>query len=121
MNMMRTASAWLDRQRRHFLAQMITYCHFGDDAVKVDIPAVCGRTIFRAENDYGAVIRVQSRDFIVSAEDISFVPQKGDEVICDGRKYEVLAPNDEPVWRWSGNDETALRIHTKEIGVFDQK
>ena len=44
------------------------------------------------------------------------MPQKGDEIIVDGRVFEVLAPNNEPVWRWSGNYQEAIRIHTKDMG-----
>ena len=33
-----------------------------------------------------------------------------------GVEYEVLAPSDEPVWRWSGTIHQVRRIHTKEIG-----
>ena len=31
-------------------------------------------------------------------------------------EYEVLAPNGEPVWRWSDPYRTALRVHTKHTG-----
>lgn len=116
MNVLRTASQWLDRQRSQYLADRVIYHHFGADAVIAEVNAVRGRTLFRAEDDYGVTVRVQSRDFIISAEELTFIPAKGDEIICDGIRFEVLAPNNEPVWRWSGTDEIALRIHTKEIG-----
>ena len=116
MNMMRHAALWLDRQRKDFLSDTVIYHHFGENALSVEVKAVRGRTLFRAEDEYGITIRVHSADFIISAKDISFEPEKGDEIICDGHRFEVLAPNNEPVWRWSGSDETALRIHTKDVG-----
>lgn len=116
MNMMRTAALWLDRQRKDFLSDAVIYHHFGTDALSVEVKAVRGRTLFRAEDDYGVTIRVYSADFIFSAKDIPFEPEKGDEIICDGHRFEVLAPNNEPVWRWCDSSELALRIHTKEVG-----
>lgn len=120
MNMLRTASLWLEQQRNQFLSEKIIYRHLGLNSVTIEVNAVCGRTIFRTENEYGVTIRVFSRDFIISAEELTFIPEKGDEIIYNGLRFEVLAPGDEPVWRWSGNDETALRIHTKEIGKVDK-
>ena len=43
-------------------------------------------------------------------------PKKGDKIYYDGVEYEVLAPQKEPVWRWSGTSHLTRRIHTKEIG-----
>lgn len=119
MNMLRSASEWITQQRGRFLSENIVYRHFGDDETVLQISATRGRTIFKAENDYGVTIRVFSIDFLVEAELLPFSPKKGDEIICDGKIFEVLAPNDEPVFRWSGQFEHTLRIHTKEIGDAD--
>lgn len=114
MNMMRQAENWLKEQRRSFLSEMVRYIrHNGEE---LSIPATRGRTVFRAENEYGVSVIVRSVDFIVAYEDLNFYPDKGDEIQVDGERYEVLAPNDEPVWRWSGLDNTSLRIHSKAIG-----
>ena len=80
------------------------------------VKAVLGRTVFRSQNDYGAWVRTESRDFIVTAEQLDIEPQAGDEIVYQGDVYEVLAPNGEPVWRWSDPQQTALRIHTKNTG-----
>lgn len=116
MNMLRSASKWLDNQRNMFLVEPIEFIHYGENKESFFVPATRGRTIFRAENDYGITIRIHSTDFLISSELLTFEPCKGDEIICDGVRYEVLAPNNEPVWRWSGSDNQTLRIHTKEIG-----
>ena len=34
------------------------------------VKAVLGRTVFRSQNDYGAWVRTESRDFIVTAEQL---------------------------------------------------
>lgn len=114
--MMRSAAEWLVRQEKSFLSEPITYHHYGDMPVTINIPAVRGRTIFRVDEDYGITTRIVSVDFIVDINDMDFEPTKGDEIHCDGICFEVLAPNNEPVWRWSGANGEALRIHSKEVG-----
>ena len=56
-----------------------------------------------------------SRDGAAKAE-LGLGPEKGDVSWCDGGEYEVLAPNGEPVWRWSDPHRTAMRIHAKHTG-----
>ena len=46
-------------------------------------------------------------------------PERGDTIIFNNCRYEVLAPNGEPVWRWSGAYHSTRRIHTKEIGAVN--
>lgn len=120
MNMMRAAENWLNNQRNNFFGETVTYIHYGEQTpVETQIVATRGRTIFRAEDSYGMVIRVHSVDFLVSGDALTEYPQKGDEIRCGNKKYEVLAPNNEPVWRWSDSGEKTMRIHTKETGVCD--
>jgi len=78
--------------------------------------AVVGRTVFHSRSDYGTWTREEARDFIVTAAALQDPPNRGDEIVWNGRTYEVLAPNDEPVWRWSDPYCTARRIHTKWTG-----
>ena len=114
MNLLAAASEWLDEQRRECLSVTITYNPKGGGSF--EIPATLGRTLFRAENQYGSTIRTESRDFLVAAADLPNDPERGDTIIYNGCRYEVLAPNAEPVWRWSGPHNLTRRIHTKEIG-----
>jgi PII-like signaling protein len=119
MNMLRTASKWLDNQRSRFLSEPIEYIHFAEEKRSFMITATRGRTMFRAETDYGVTIRIHSTDFLISSSDLPITPDKGDEIVCDGVRYEVLAPNNEPVWRWSGADNETLRVHTKVISEVE--
>ena len=116
MNMLRSASKWLDNQRNMFLVEPVEFIHYGENKESFFVSATRGRTIFKTETDYGITVRIHSTDFLVSSDLLPIVPEKGDEIICKGKIYEVLAPNDEPVWRWSGLNEETMRIHTKEIG-----
>lgn len=115
MNMMHRAEEYLNRQLSAFCSEVVTYIHYGKEPATLQVNAVPGRTVFRSEDSYGVVVRVHSVDFIISADALSGEPEKGDEIHCNGKRYEVLAPNNEPVWRWSGSGNTAMRIHTKEI------
>ncbi len=114
MGLLENAAAWLNDQREECLSVPIEYRFRSGGSV--GLTASVGRTLFRAENEYGVTIRVESRDFLVSAEKLPDEPQSGDRIVHAGRVYEVLAPNGEPVWRWSGSQHVTRRIHTKEIG-----
>ena len=95
------------------LSKEVTYRHGTETVV---VRAVPGTAAFRAENEYGRWVRIQVRDFIVQDGQFAFFPERGDVIEFAGREFEVLAPNDEPVWRWSDPYHTAMRIHTKLIG-----
>lgn len=83
---------------------------------ELTVSVVPGKTVFRSSNEYGGWIRTESRDFIISAGQFDFEPEKGDAIVFAGEEYEVLAPAGEPVWRWSDPYRTAMRIHTKHTG-----
>ena len=112
--MLEQASEWLNGQRLESLSTPVEYIRKGGEQITVN--AALGKTLFRAENEYGATIRIESRDFLVSASEMVNDPERGDQIIYNGCRYEVLAPNSEPVWRWSGSFHHTRRIHTKEIG-----
>ena len=95
------------------LSKEVTYRHGTETVV---VRAVPGQTLFRAENEYGQWVRTQRRDFIIRADQLDAPPERGDVIVFDGGEFEVLAPNDEPVWRWSDPYHTAYRVHTKHIG-----
>lgn len=114
MDMLRQGAEWLSAQRQQHVATDVQYHRFGGGTSSVK--ATLGKTVFRAENEFGVTVRVHSFDFIISSMELGFEPQRNDEIICDGKTYEVLAPNGEPCWRWSGTSNNTYRIHTKEIG-----
>lgn len=114
MGLLENAAEWLESQRIRELSVLIVYQRRGGETL--NIPATLGRTLFRAENEYGVTIRTETRDFLIAAEDLPDDPERGDLILHAGIRYEVLAPNGEPVWRWSGTGRILRRIHTKEIG-----
>lgn len=114
MNLLHSASAFLATQRKSFASEQVEYRQFGGEVHSVF--ATPGKTLFRTEDAMGITVREHSFDFLILAEDLGFEPRKGDEIVYRGRKYEVLAPNSEPIWRWSGNNQDTYRIHTKFVG-----
>ena len=119
MNMLAQANVWLNAQRQKHLTVPVQYRRRSGQIV--EIPAALGRTLFRIEDEYGITIRTESRDFLIAASDLNVEPERGDQIIYAGVCYEVLAPNSEPCWRWSDSFRQTLRIHTKEIGVEDER
>ncbi|MFB3894641.1 MAG: hypothetical protein ACE15C_21785 [Phycisphaerae bacterium] len=117
-DLLEAGASWLDRQRVKFLSRAVTYCRGSDSA---EVQAAVGRTVFEVDDGYGVVERFESRDFLVTAADLTLgLPQPGDTIreTQDGRvyMYQVMAPGKEPCWRWSDPFRKTLRIHTKQIG-----
>ena len=82
-----------------------------------DIPAKLGKTLFRAENNFGITIRDEQRDFIVRRSELDIDPENGDEILFKGKVYLVTAPNHELCWRWhTRQSHSQMRIHAKYAG-----
>jgi len=123
VDLLELGSSWLDDQRKRFLSHTVTYQRGGNTA---DLQATIGRTIFKLVDGYGAVVRIESRDFLITAADLviadtTVLPERGDRIReAVGEQvfiYEVLAPSDEPHFRYSDPYRRTLRIHTKFNGV----
>lgn len=137
-DLLETASAWLDGQRRKFLAKMVTYCRTQtapdpDDEdgtveviLEVEVLATVGRTTFEIESSTGVAERFEARDFIITAADLVLggvvvTPERGDHIKETAGSqtlvYEVVGPGSEPCWRYSDPYRLAIRIHTKQTGA----
>ena len=117
-DILKSALSWLESQRKKHLTSPVIYRRNGNTA---EVPATIGKTIFRIEDDYGRIVHYESRDYLISSADllingIIIIPEKGDEIIDDGFIYEVMAPANEPEWRYSDTYRNTLRIHTKLTG-----
>lgn len=114
MSILRKAVEAMRAEEEDWFGEEVAYVPLG--GVRYEVTAVPGRTVFRQQNEYGAYVRTETRDFIVRKEQLAAEPQKGDEVVYGGKTYEVLVPNGVPAWRWSDPTHTAYRIHTKLTG-----
>ena len=117
-DILKNALSWLESQRKKHLSDQVFYRR---GSASVEVPATIGKTIFRIEDDYGRIVHYESRDYLISSADllingIIIIPQKGDEIIDAGFIYEVMAPANEPEWRYSDTFRNTLRIHTKMTG-----
>ena len=74
MGLLENAAEWLESQRIRELSIPIVYQRRGGETL--NIPATPGRTLFRAENEYGVTIRTETRDFLIAAEDLPDDPNR---------------------------------------------
>ncbi|HAT09766.1 MAG TPA: hypothetical protein DCS97_04080 [Planctomycetes bacterium] len=112
-----TGSAWLHAKLSANAAHPVTYRRGEQTAQAM---ATVGRTPFRVE-DGGVLLRIDTRDFIISADQLTAFgnPEDGDQIdeTTNGVTvtHEMYAPAGEPPWRWSGPDRIRYRIHTQRI------
>lgn len=121
-NMMQKAQQWLAEKQKAHNSVSIVYSR-GDDTVS--LLATVGRTVFDVSDDYGAIIKRTSRDYLITAADLILAgavaePQRGDRIIETigeaEHEFEVIGPGgDEPDWRYSDPFQILLRIHTKQV------
>ena len=112
--MMEEAAEWLRSQTMGSLSVQVTYRTKA--GASIPLRAVVGSTEYRVEDEGGVFVKAESRDFIVSAEELEAEPSRGDSIVWKDTVYEVLAPDGSPCWRWSDPFHRMMRIHTKEAG-----
>ncbi len=122
-DILQKSAQWLEDMRQAHRTVPVTYTR---DSESVQVPATIGRTVFHFARDYGAFERHESRDFLVSASDLvisgaEVMPGRGDTIRETSSNkvytYEVMAPANEPCWRWSDDYRRVLRIHTKLVNT----
>ena len=123
MDLLAQGSAWLEAQRTKHLTRRVTYQR---GAEAVEVAATVGQTVFQVDNGYGVLERYEARDYLVLAADlvlgvVAVLPKAGDRVReTAGTQvfvYEVMAPGNEPPWRYSDPYRQTLRIHTKHVAT----
>lgn len=124
-DLLERASAWLDEQRLKHLSRTVTYRRGETSA---EVRAAIGRTVFEVTDSVGVAERTESRDFLIPASDLvlggeAVLPKQGDRIeeTQDSKVYvyEVMAPGQEPCWRFSDSYRRTLRVHTKQVGTED--
>ncbi len=122
-DLLQKASAWLEDQRVRHMTQTVAYQR-PPSPETVNVPATIGTTVFQVDDGAGALLRIESRDYLIRAADLvlacnAILPKRGDRIReTSGTQvivYEVVAPGDEPCWRWSDAYRQTLRIHTKQV------
>ena len=113
--MLDDAAEWLAGQCRDHLSTPVTYRTKA--GASIPLRAVIGSTVYQTEDGSGMFVRTETRDFIVSANELAEEPSRGDSIVWKDTVYEVLAPDGSPCWRWSDGFHRMKRIHTKEAGT----
>lgn len=121
-DVLESANQWLLEELRAHASRPVVYRRGADE---VTVQAIIGRTLLKLDDGYGSVrMEWTDRDFLIAAEDLILggqrvLPKRGDQILETQEDktlvYEVLAPGNEPEWRWSDPYRQLLRIHTKQI------
>jgi len=122
-NLLRTGADWLAAQRHAHCSTTATYTRASDE---VELSATIGHTKFEVADEHGVVTNVQSRDFLIRTADLVLAtaatePVRGDIIKetsgSDVLLYQVMAPENEPCWRYADEGRATMRVHTKFVGT----
>lgn len=122
-NLLQIGASWLaDQMKTHASIDVL----YERGVEQMPVKATVGKTEFELDDGSGVVVRVQSRDYLIQAADLVLggsetLPAAGDLIRePQGAKtfvYEVMAPGDEPHYRYSDPYRKLLRIHTKHVAT----
>ena len=116
-DLLRQGCQWLAQQRGAHCASQVTY---GRGETELALSATFGRPDREVEDQFGVRVGATMVDFLVRAADFEPTfgePEPGDQLVGDGRVYEVLDLAGQGHWRWSGVPGSTMRIHTKQVGT----
>jgi hypothetical protein len=121
--MIADGSKWLESQRRRYLSVPVQYRVGGQGH-----PIACQATLavgrWEAMNAAGQIVRMETRDFVISKDELHVTPKRGDtltlieggvEAICTV----VIPEGSEQAWRWADRSQAARRIHTQETARYE--
>ena len=122
-NLLEQGASWLaDQLKTHASTEVI----YQRGVNQVAVQATIGKTEFEIDDGSGVIQRFQSRDYLIQTADLMLggaptLPVAGDrirEAVGDQTfVYEVLAPGNEPHFRYSDPFRKVLRIHGKHVGT----
>ena len=124
-DLLQRGSDWLEDQRTQHATRWVTYQRgVVGDGPSVQVQATIGRTTFDVDNGTDALLRVESRDYLILTVDLVLEgeqtpPKQGDTIRESMGQtvmvYEVMAPGGAPHFRFSDPYRKTLRIHTKFV------
>jgi len=111
-DILRKGAEWLEQQRKSFCSSPVLYEHNGQSAT---VNATWGKTDYEIVGESGMTVGSHVIDFLITAADLDFEPEPGDEIEADGVRYEVMPLGDDVRgWRWSDPFRKTYRIHTRQ-------
>lgn len=116
-DLLNSGASWLAGKQKAFAAREVTYSRASQT---LTLAATIGRSEFEITDSNGIQTSLQSRDYIISAEDFTLStsanePQAGDRITDGTMTCEVMSPGGEQPWRWCDGHHKQMRIHTKVI------
>lgn len=128
-DLLQNAAAWLAGALKANATQAVTYTHKASGQV-VNVQAMMGKSLLALGDDFGQRLQRTDADFVfvyadlvaaLGAAGVAFVqPERGDVIratVAGGMQdYQVLAPGNEPPFRWDDPYHTLLRCHGKWVG-----
>ncbi len=118
-NRLKTGERWLADMQKTWASETVQYARANAGSY---MSATIGRSEFNVEDISGAMLRVETKDFIIFASDLvlnstAVEPAHGDRITEGGFVYEVSPPGPGiNHWSWDGSHRNRYRIHTKLIG-----
>jgi hypothetical protein len=128
-DLMQSGIAWLAGQLRTNASQAVTYTHKASGKA-VSVQAVLGKSLLALGEDFGQRLQRTDADFVIVYADlvaafalvaVTYVqPERGDMIKATlagvVQDFQVLAPGNEPPFRWDDPYHTMLRCHGKWVG-----
>lgn len=102
----------------------------GEKGTVLERKAWIGRTMFRVHDQGNSRVIWSDRDFLIPVADLTIdgvqvTPEEGDWIIQNfsgqpdaagtNQRFEMMAPEGEPTWRYSDPQRMIYRIHTKRV------
>lgn len=118
-DMMQSAATWFEAQRIKHLSFPVRYFQAG-----ISYPLTCMATLvigkWDAVNAAGQVVRMETRDFMISTADLPYEPKRNDQIVANENgietTYRVIVPEGmQQAWRWTDRNNTLRRIHTMAV------
>lgn len=114
---MKAGAEWLADKMATHSAETVGYA---TETATVSVAAqVAGRPASQ-DQETGAFLDSQGRDFLIRAADLVFegeqiTPQPGHKIMQGDSVFEVMSIDGRPAWEWSDEFFIVRRIHTKEV------
>lgn len=113
MGMLETGTAHLaDSMTKHTAVDVV----YIKRKIQKPIKATRGSSPFEASDTEGIIHRTITRDYLVAKTEWPFDsdPEDDDRIVDGDKTFIVRSVPGEPVWRFSGNGDHLMRIHTKQ-------
>jgi hypothetical protein len=121
-DLLQGAALWLQGQLKANASQPLSYTR---GANRVAVQGSPTDSLLALSEDFDGRVERTDADFVIATADlvaafaalaVTFAtPQRGDTVTWGTQVYQVLAPGNEPPWRWQDPYHVMIRVHGKRL------